>query len=485
MAQETAAEPTARKRSETARAFAEDGPRKTHVGGQALIEGVMMRGKFNWAVAVREPDGGMYVEEHDLASGRAKNGWMHLPVVRGCRAFVESLMLGYKALEIAAMHAFADEDGDGDVGSAGGGSGSSAALSGADASATRRSAAQDPSDPSCAALLQSDELMDGVQTVAPASAPERAAVSSGADVTAPVEDAAFSSSEQVTASPGGEERKFSWKDDFGNPDEMIDALGAQRTLEVVCASEPEPAEDRDGSAGSVGEEGPSDEGFGKKEMAVSMVLGLVLGVVLFIVAPAFITNLVVGEYDSNPVLWNIFDGVLRVLVFIFYIWLIGRMEEIKRMFSYHGAEHKTIHCYEHGMPLTPANARSFPRLHVRCGTAFLIMVMIIAIFVYTAIPLDALIGAWGVPDGAPKLALVIFVRILFLPVIAGISYEITVKWAGSHPENPLVKVVLWPGMQMQRLTTKEPDDGMLECAIAAMQCVLDREEAEAARSATA
>ena len=397
MAQGTAAEPTARRRSESARAFAEDGPRKTHVGGQALIEGVMMRGKFNWAVAVREPDGGMYVEEHDLASGRAKNGWMHWPVVRGCRAFVESLMLGYKALEIAAMHAFADED---------------------------------------------DE---------------------------------------------SEEKKFSWKDDFGNPDEMIDALGAQRTLEVVCEPEPETATAsvRDVPAEPVGEEGSSDEGFGKKEMAVSMVLGLVLGVVLFIVAPAFITNLVVGEYDSNPVLWNIFDGILRVLVFIFYIWLIGRMEEIKRMFSYHGAEHKTIHCYEHGMPLTPDNARSFPRLHVRCGTAFLIMVMIIAIFVYTAIPLDALIGAWGVPDGAPKLALVIFVRILFLPVIAGISYEITVKWAGSHPENPLVKVVLWPGMQMQRLTTKEPDDGMLECAIAAMQRVLDREEAEAARSVTA
>lgn len=394
MAQGTAAEPTARKRSETARAFAEDGPRKTHVGGQALIEGVMMRGKFNWAVAVREPDGGMYVEDHDLASGHAKNGWMHWPVVRGCRAFVESLMLGYKALEIAAMHAFADED---------------------------------------------DE---------------------------------------------SEEKKFSWKDDFGNPDEMIDALGAQRTLEVVCEPEPETetAGVRDVPAEPVGEEGSSDEGFGKKEMAVSMVLGLVLGVVLFIVAPAFITNLVVGEYDSNPVLWNIFDGILRVLVFIFYIWLIGRMEEIKRMFSYHGAEHKTIHCYEHGMPLTPDNARSFPRLHVRCGTAFLIMVMIIAIFVYTAIPLDALIGAWGVPDGAPKLALVIFVRILFLPVIAGISYEITVKWAGSHPENPLVKVVLWPGMQMQRLTTKEPDDGMLECAIAAMQRVLDREEAEAARA---
>lgn len=422
MTEKTAAEQKPRKRSEAARAFAEDGPRKTHVGGQALIEGVMMRGKYNWAVAVREPSGNMHVEDHDLASGRAKNGWMHWPVVRGCRAFVESLMLGYKALEVSAMHAFADEE----------------------------EAPEAPAQPE-----------------AP-EAPERR-----------------------------EEKKFSWKDDFGNPDEMIDALGAQRTLEVVAEPErvlepehepePEPAPTSEAAESvqdaSAKERESSEEGFGKKEMAVSMVMGLVLGVALFIVAPAFITNGLVGEYDSNPVLWNIFDGILRVLVFIFYIWLIGRMQEIKRMFSYHGAEHKTIHCYEHGMPLTPENARSFPRLHVRCGTAFLIMVMIIAIFVYTAIPLDALIGAWGVPDGAPKLALVIFVRILFLPVIAGISYEITVKWAGSHPENPLVKVVLWPGMQMQRLTTKEPDDGMLECAIAAMQRVLDREEAEALRTA--
>ena len=211
-------------------------------------------------------------------------------------------------------------------------------------------------------------------------------------------------------------------------------------------------------------------------------LGLVLGVVLFIVAPAFLTNLIVGEYDSNALLWNVVDGLLRVAVFVFYLWLIGRMQDIKRMFGYHGAEHKTIHCYEHGLPLTPENARSFPRLHVRCGTAFLIMVMIIAIFVYTVVPLNALIDAWGVPDGAPKLALVIAVRIALMPVIAGISYEITVKWAGSHPENPLVKVILWPGMQMQYLTTNEPDDSMIECAIAAMQRVLEREEAEGERA---
>lgn len=404
-------------KSDLSRAFSEDGALKTHVGGQALIEGIMMRGKYNWSVAVREPSGEVYIEEHDLASGRNKNGWMYWPLVRGCRAMVESLILGYKALEIAALHAFAEEE---------------------------------------------DEK----------SAPEAAA--GGLDATD------SSDFECLVAQDAGEE-PFSWKDDFGRPDTVIDALGAQRSLEVVA--EPEPVKTAETAEPPKKSFLDEEVEFGKKEMAISMVLGLVLGVVLFIVAPAFITNLIVGEYDSNTVLWNIVDGLLRVAVFVFYLWLIGRMSDIKRMFGYHGAEHKTIHCFEHGLPLTPENARSFPRLHVRCGTAFLIMVMIIAIFVYTVTPINGLIEMWGVPDGAPKLALVIFVRILLMPIIAGISYEITVKWAGSHPNNPLVKVILWPGMQMQYLTTNEPDDDMIECAIAAMQRVLEREEAEEAKVA--
>ena len=359
----------AENKSDLSRAFSEDGALKTHVGGQALLEGIMMRGKFNWAVAVRTPEGDIYTEEHDLRSGK-KYAWMGWPFVRGCVALVQSLTLGYKALEIAANHAFADEE----------------------------------------------------------------------------------------EEPSGELRSEASKPLFDSSDAAA-------------------------AAGQDSEAGEEKEAFfSKGEMAFSMILGLVLGVVLFIVAPAFITNLLVGEYDTNPVGWNIVDGVLRVLVFVLYIFLIGRMQDIKRMFSYHGAEHKTIHCFEHGLPLTPENARSFPCLHVRCGTAFLIMVMLIAIFVYTAIPLSALFASWGVPDGAPKLALVILTRILFMPVIAGISYEITVKWAGSHPENGLVKVILWPGLQMQRLTTNEPDDQMLECAIAAMKLVLEREEREAAQA---
>jgi len=418
------------KKSDLSRAFSEDGTKKTHIGGQALIEGIMMRGKLNWAVAVRTPDGGIYVEEHDLASGKQKNGWMYWPLVRGCRALVESLVLGFKALEIAALHAFGDEEGE------------------------EEALAQ-------AQTVEVQEELDAAGAVALS-----------------------------------EEKCFDWKRDFGNPDTMVDGLGAQRTLEVVQGPEgvaskdvPEGAEAAAKAAPGEGDAAPckvrevaADEPeaeFGHREMVFSMVFGVVLGVVLFIVAPAVITNLLVGEYDGNPVVWNVVDGILRVAVFVFYLWLIGRMEDIRRMFMYHGAEHKTIHCHEHGLPLTVENARSFPRLHVRCGTAFLIMVMIIAILVYTIFPLNSLIGAWGVPEGLPKLALVILVRILLMPVIAGISYEITVRWAGSHPDNPLVKVVLWPGMQMQYLTTNEPDDRQLECAIAAMERVLARERSAA------
>ena len=455
-----------KQKSDLSRAFSEDGALKTHVGGQALIEGIMMRGRYNWSVAVREPDGTIYTEEHDLASGKKRNGWMYWPIVRGCRAMVESLVLGFKALEVASMRAY-DEEG----------------FSYGDHQARRAEGEAD----------------GGSDDDVPATAPKPAA------------EAGDAAPEPATS--GGEERPFSWKDDFGRPDTVIDALGAQRALEVTSgpydpAVEAEAAQaasvPQDAGAGegepaaeppaASAEEAPAEEKkgfwdqeveFGEREMAISMVLGVVLGVVLFIVAPAFFTNLIVGEYDEHTLLWNIVDGVLRVVVFVFYIWLIGRMRDIKRMFSYHGAEHKTIHCYEHGLELTPENARSFPRLHVRCGTAFLIMVMIIAILVYTITPIDGLIVAWGVPSGAPKLALVIVVRILLMPVIAGISYEITVKWAGSHPDNPLVKVVLWPGMQMQYLTTNEPDDEMLECAIAAMKLVLEREQREEAAAAPA
>lgn len=385
----------AREKSDLARAFSEDGPRKTHIGGQALIEGVMMRGKNCWAIGVREPDGGLFSQEYPLSKKGNRPTWFSWPLVRGCVALVDSLTLGFKALEIAANKAFDDEE-----------------------EIAESPASNDPESP---ASHDSESLAS--------NSPKSRLADTGSS--APNDTV---SSELSTS-------------DFGS------------------SSNPESASVSDST----------DEGvLSKAEMTFAMVLGVVLAVALFILLPAGLSNVIVGEYEQNPFVWNIVDGVVRVAIFIFYVWLIGRMPDIKRMFSYHGAEHKTIHCYEHGLELTPENARQFPCLHVRCGTAFLIIVMLIAIVVYTVIPLDGVIASLGI-TGAAAFALLLVVRLVFLPVIAGISYEITVKWAGSHPENPLVKVVLWPGMQMQRLTTNEPDDSMLECAIAAMNLVVENE----------
>ena len=393
----------AREKSDLARAFSEDGPCKTHIGGQALIEGVMMRGKNCWAIGVREPDGGLFSQEYPLSKKGNRPTWFSWPLVRGCVALVDSLALGFKALEIAANKAFDDEEEE----------------------VAESSAPNDPELPalnspkSCLADAGSSALNDMVSSELSTS------------------DSGLSSNLESASTS-----------DFGLSSNLESSSVSDSTDEGVLS---------------------------KAEMTFAMVLGVVLAVALFILLPAGLSNVIVGEYEQNPFVWNIVDGVVRVAIFIFYVWLIGRMPDIKRMFSYHGAEHKTIHCYEHGLELTPENARQFPRLHVRCGTAFLIMVMLIAIVVYTVIPLDGVIASLGI-TGTAAFALLLVVRLVFLPVIAGISYEITVKWAGSHPENPLVKVVLWPGMQMQRLTTNEPDDSMLECAIAAMKLVVANEE---------
>jgi uncharacterized protein YqhQ len=204
-----------------------------------------------------------------------------------------------------------------------------------------------------------------------------------------------------------------------------------------------------------------------KEIALAMVGGLLLAVGLFIVLPAVVTNLLVGSSIDRPLVWNVVDGVLRLGAFFVYIWAISRMREIHRVFEYHGAEHKTIHAYERRLPLEPEIIQRYTTLHVRCGTSFLLMVMVVAIVVFSLVPGKAILAAWGVEAKIWVLLFNIGIRLLLLPLIAGLAYEITVKWAGSRPDNPLVKVLLWPGLQLQRMTTAEPDDSMIEIAVAA------------------
>lgn len=323
----------------------------THIGGAATLEGVMMRGRDHWAVAVRCEDGSIYTEEHDLPAPESRPAWTKLPLVRGCVSLVSSLSLSYKAMEIAADHAFEEEE----------------------------------------------------------------------------------------------------------------AGGAAAAGSETGASEPTA---NDSSSSS---DGPA------WQFVLSIVLGLALGMGLFVALPVGVSNLVMGPLTSNnAIAWNLCEALLRIVVLIAYVGGIGLLPDMARLYGYHGAEHQSIHCFEHGLPLTPENAAKFSRIHVRCGTAFLVMTVMVAIVVHTLVP----VGAWADGLGLTGILRSLFVfasRITMLPLVAGLSYEVTVKWAGSHPDNPLVKIALWPGLMMQKLTTRTADEGMLECAIAALKLVDEHE----------
>ncbi|MDP2401468.1 MAG: DUF1385 domain-containing protein, partial [Actinomycetota bacterium] len=217
-----------------------------------------------------------------------------------------------------------------------------------------------------------------------------------------------------------------------------------------------------------------EEQLSAKEIAVAMLLGVGLAILLFIVLPAVITNFAVGSAAEKPFLWNIVDGVLRLVAFFAYIWAVSRIEDIQRVFGYHGAEHKTIHAYENGLPLEASVIQRYSTQHVRCGTSFLLMVMVIALFVYSLVPVKSIIEFIGVEGRLPALLVAIAVRLVFLPLIAGLAYEV-IKWAGRTPDKGIVRALLWPGLQLQRMTTREPDEAMIEVAVAAMQRVVDRE----------
>jgi len=302
----------------------------THIGGQAVIEGVMMRGKKNWAVAVRAPDGSIHVEDHDLKTAVDTHPWLGRPVIRGMWGFWETMALAMKAFHVSST-LFGDDEG---------------------------------------------------------------------------------------------------------------------------------------------------EKLGTKEIIFAMALGIGLAVVLFIVLPATLTNWMVGSVTERSFTWNFVDGLIQIAAFIVYIVAISRMEDIQRLFAYHGAEHKTIHAYERGLPLDAAVIQSHSTKHVRCGTSFMLMVMIIALLVYSVLPYATIIQFLGVEGRIPELAVTIIVRLMCLPLIAGVAYEI-IKWAGNHSDQPVVRTLMAPGLALQKMTTREPDEQMIEVAVAAMQRVIDREKAMA------
>ena len=204
-------------------------------------------------------------------------------------------------------------------------------------------------------------------------------------------------------------------------------------------------------------------------MGLTVALSVVIAVVLFMLTPFFISSLF-GKVIKSPMALAVIEGLLRITIFFIYIVAISQMKDIQRVFMYHGAEHKTINCIEHGAELTPENAAKYSRLHKRCGTSFLLIVMVVSIICFMFIRVD-------------NMALKIVLRVILVPVIAGVSYEI-IQWAGRS-ESCLVNIVSKPGLMLQKLTTREPDLEMLEVAIASIEAIYDWRQFQAENMAAA
>ena len=307
---------------------------KTSVGGQALIEGIMMQGPKGVATAVRKSDGSISTEYHDVKHARDKLKFLGWPIIRGVVAFVESMILGYKLLMYSA-----EESGMEDL-----------------------------------------------------------------------DDVEMSKFEK-------------WLNDkFG--EKLMDFI-----------------------------------------MGVATVLGFALAFVIFFYLPVFIFNRLNFAFHDVLTPWQgTIEGVIKIVIFIVYMLLVSRMKDIKRLFMYHGAEHKSISCYESGMELTVENVKQCTRFHPRCGTSFMFVMLILSIVVITLFSLV-------VPDELKHNRIIwMLIKLPLVPLIMGIGYEF-IKYAGKH-DNALVKILSAPGLWMQRITTKEPDDDIIEVGIASIKAVI-------------
>lgn len=321
----------------------------TKVGGQAVMEGIMMKGEDRTAIAMRMPDGVIHLKTEKQ---QTRGKWAKFPIIRGIFAFGSSLVSGTKTLMYSAdtLETYENE--------------------------------------------HKEEL-------------------------AKMRDAARAEGTDDGTIKGPE---YYEKDKF--------------TLWV-------------------------EKHFGEKAawnimIYASVVLALLFTVGIFIIAPTIAVNWC-SIFTKNEIVLNLIEGVLRIILFVIYILLISKMEDIKRVFQYHGAEHKTIHCFENGLELKPANCVPFYTLHPRCGTSFLMFVMVISLILFSLL-------------GWPNLVWRITSRLLLIPFIAGLSYEL-LKWAGGS-DSALVKVLSLPGLYLQKLTTCEPNEKQLEVAIVAMKAVM-------------
>jgi len=212
---------------------------------------------------------------------------------------------------------------------------------------------------------------------------------------------------------------------------------------------------------SVNEATEEDIQFSRKEMTIAIAIAVIFAVGVFFVLPTLIGRSF-SSYFPNTILYNLMEGLVRIALFLGYILLVSQLKDIKRIFQYHGAEHKTIQAYESGEDINLDNVRKHTTVHVRCGTSFLLIVMVVAILVFSFL-------------GRPSLPLRILYRVLLIPVVAGISYEL-IKLAGKFSKYRIVNILFYPGLLLQKITTREPDDSQLEVAISSFNRVIEAEE---------
>jgi len=222
-----------------------------------------------------------------------------------------------------------------------------------------------------------------------------------------------------------------------------------------------------------------DEKISKKEMSISFIFAALFGIGIFMVLPYIATNFIGYYEETKPFLFNIIDGIIRITFFLLYIVIISLMKDIKIIFQYHGAEHMSIHCYEKGKKLDVNNIKKFPTLHPRCGTAFLMIVLVIAILTFSIItPVILMLFPQLLEINTfPRRIILFLIRISLLPLIAGISYEI-LKLGAKYEKNFIMKAFIAPGLLMQKVTTKKPNKSQNEVAMAAVKKILQLEKSK-------
>ena len=412
--------------------------RKTSIGGQALMEGIMMRGPRKSAMAVRNPQGSIVVEEFET-KGAQRPAICRWPVIRGIFGYIDSMAVGYRCLmrsaEIAGLEDVVEES-------------------------PRKKKKREAREAAAAAAAGAAPIARPGETGA--GAPQ-------ADSTA--ENARPADAAESTQPAGTAENA-----------RPADATEENTTSGAAESAQQDGAGTAAGGASAAARAAAAAEGEKKLPawvmtamMIGSGVLAVALAVGLFIVLPSLLFDLLAmafpylkdtGSAALNSLFKSGFEGIVKVLLLVGYMAAISLMKDIRRTFMFHGAEHKTIFCYEAGLELTVENVRRQRRFHPRCGTSFLILMVLVSIFISFFIdPVTILISGHTLPTVWRYL-----VRLLLIPLVVGLGYEL-IKYAGRH-SNLLTRIVSAPGMWLQHLTVFEPTDDMIECAIAAVTPVI-------------